>query len=139
MHVTCCEITPRTPDSTASVRRCLRTRLAGWDLEILADDANLIVSELLSNALRHGRPPVHVRVALLRAEEGGRTLHMEVADAGHRLDTDAIRAGWTYEGLWSEGGRGLLLVDALASRWGEGVTGQGHTVWAHLDAVDRDG
>jgi serine phosphatase RsbU (regulator of sigma subunit)/anti-sigma regulatory factor (Ser/Thr protein kinase) len=97
-----------------------RARLAGVD----ADDAELLVTELVTNALRHGGPGVDLWVRRLPA--GG--LRLEVVDgrAGsiptvQRPDDDA------------EGGRGLVIVQALAARWGTERLAAGKQVWCEQD------
>lgn len=83
------------------------------------DDAKLLVSELVTNAIRHARSPVQVTVR----DHGGR-LRVEVAD-------ESVRPLVYREGL-QEGGRGLLLLDALADRWGVDHHSHGKTVWFEL-------
>ncbi|MGV9318452.1 ATP-binding protein [Streptomyces sp. NPDC003660] len=120
-----------------AVRDKLRAHLARWQAAELADDAAVVVSELLSNALRHGRPPVRVACALRRRSPGRTALRIEVADAGPSFDTTLVRARWRHPSFTlEESGRGLFLVDALASRWGDEPTRHGHTVWAVLGAAD---
>ncbi|MFJ4002262.1 ATP-binding protein [Streptomyces sp. NPDC090023] len=120
-----------------AVRDDLRDLLARWRAAEFADDATVVVSELLSNALRHGRPPVRVACALRRRSPGRAALRIEVADAGPSFDTTLVRARWRHPSFTlEESGRGLFLVDALASRWGDEPTRHGHTVWAVLGAPD---
>ncbi|MFJ5520311.1 ATP-binding protein [Streptomyces griseoluteus] len=120
-----------------AVRDDLRDHLTRWHAAEFADDASVVVSELVSNALRHGRPPVRVACALRRRSPRGRALRIEVADAGPSFDTTLIRARWRHPSFaLDESGRGLFLVDALASRWGDEPTLDGHTVWAVLDPPD---
>lgn len=120
-----------------AVRDDLRDHLARWQAAEFADTAAVVVSELLSNALRHGRPPVRVVCALRRRSPGGAALRIEVADAGESFDTTRVRARWRHPSFTlEESGRGLFLVDALASRWGDEPTRDGHTVWAVLHPPD---
>ncbi|MFD8671549.1 ATP-binding protein [Streptomyces seoulensis] len=122
-------------EPAGAVRDDLCAHLARWQAEEFANDASVVVSELLSNALRHGRPPVRVACALRRSPD--RALRIEVADAGASFDTTLVRARWRHPSFTlEESGRGLFLVDALASRWGDEPTGDGHTVWAVLDPPD---
>jgi serine phosphatase RsbU (regulator of sigma subunit)/anti-sigma regulatory factor (Ser/Thr protein kinase) len=83
--------------------------------------AALLTGELLGNAVVHGTPPVTVR---LRA--AGPSVYLEVSDAAPQLPE---RRQSSAE---DEGGRGLLLVDALTRRWGCRATGGGKVVWAEL-------
>ncbi|MFJ5018587.1 ATP-binding protein [Streptomyces griseoluteus] len=120
-----------------AVRDDLRDHLTRWHAAEFANDASVVVSELVSNALRHGRPPVRVACALRRRSPDGPALRIEVADAGPSFDTTLIRARWRHPSFTlEESGRGLFLVDALASRWGDEPTLDGHTVWAVLDPPD---
>ncbi|MEU6404619.1 ATP-binding protein [Streptomyces sp. NPDC046985] len=128
-----CRLRYDSADPAGEVRDDLRARLARWRAEDLTDDAAVVVSELLSNALRHGRPPVRVVCALRRRSGDRATLHVEVADAGHGFDAARIRARWRRPSFaLGESGRGLYLVDALACRWGDRPTRTGHVVWADL-------
>ncbi|MFH8935209.1 SpoIIE family protein phosphatase [Streptomyces griseosporeus] len=109
------------PSDTAvvpSVRAECRTVLNGWGLEETAFTTELILSELLTNAIRYGSPPVKVR--LLR----GRTLICEVSD-GSSTSPRLRRAETT-----DEGGRGLFLVAQFAQRWGTRFTSRGKVIWA---------
>ncbi len=111
----------------------LHAVLSDWgaDQDVL-DNAELLLSELVTNALRVRVPSdrqVGVRIA--RSLEDG-LLRLEVSDAGSgRPEVQA-------PGDDEPGGRGLLLVEALAHRWGvdERVGGLGKTVWAELKAPD---
>jgi PAS domain S-box-containing protein len=111
---------PAEPAVVSRARELTRKTLTDWSLEALVDITELLVSELVTNALRYGAGPIRLR--LLR----GRALLCEVADAGTTLprmresqDTD-------------EGGRGLQLVNQLAERWGSRKSGHGKTVWFEL-------
>ncbi|MQA97096.1 MAG: SpoIIE family protein phosphatase [Streptosporangiales bacterium] len=98
----------------------LRT-LARWGLETLAFEMELLVSELVTNAIVHGGPPVRLR--LLRADR----LVCEVHDGGH--DLPVLRPAEETD----EHGRGLQLVTGLAKRWGVSRTGEGKVVWFELE------
>ncbi|MFC8507292.1 SpoIIE family protein phosphatase [Streptomyces sp. NPDC057411] len=106
----------------ASVARGLVTdQLAAWDLEELADVFELVVSELVGNALRYGNGPGRLR--LLRGER----LVVEVSDTGP--DLPQIQ----HADLGDEGGRGLQLINMLCRRWGSSRTVTGKVVWAEHD------
>lgn len=103
----------------ASVARGLVTdQLAAWDLAELADVCELVVSELVGNALRYGNGPGRLR--LLRGER----LVVEVSDTGP--DLPQIQ----HADLSDEGGRGLQLINMLCRRWGSCRTVTGKVVWA---------
>ncbi|MFD9791493.1 SpoIIE family protein phosphatase [Streptomyces sp. NPDC059070] len=103
----------------ASVARGLVTdQLAAWDLTELADVCELVVSELVGNALRYGNGPGRLR--LLRDER----LVVEVSDTGP--DLPQIQ----HADLSDEGGRGLQLINMLCRRWGSCRTVTGKVVWA---------
>lgn len=113
----------REPESAASARRLVRTALSAWGLADLADDAALIVSELVSNAVRHGRRE-SIRVFVERP--GPSRVRVGVVDFSHRLP----RRGESE--ARSEGGRGLAIVEALAENWGVERLSWGKRVWAEL-------
>ena len=98
-----------------------RRRPSGVDDDMLAT-ALLLVSELVTNALRHGAPPLSLRI------DGTRRLYVGVSDEGAALPRLGLR-----DDVWAETGRGLLLVDALAADWGcEEKPRRGKTVWFEL-------
>ncbi|MFI8521897.1 SpoIIE family protein phosphatase [Streptomyces sp. NPDC085481] len=103
----------------ASVARGLVTdQLATWGLAELADVCELVVSELVGNALRYGKGPGQLR--LMRGER----LVVEVSDTGP--DLPQIQ----HADLSDEGGRGLQLINMLCRRWGSCRTITGKVVWA---------
>jgi anti-sigma regulatory factor (Ser/Thr protein kinase) len=92
------------------------------------DEVMLVTSELVSNAVRHGRDPVELHLEL---DTDGDRLHLEVIDAGGV----APQAPSAMPEVEAEGGRGLPLVAALSESWGSAVDAHGHTaVWADLPA-----
>ncbi len=111
---------PAAPSVVARARALTRETMRGWRLEVLLDVAELLVSELVTNALRYGAGPIRLR--LLR----GRALLCEVSDAVPALPR--LREA----GDDDEGGRGMQLVTTLAERWGSRRTGHGKTVWFEL-------
>ncbi|WP_238697608.1 ATP-binding protein [Streptomyces sp. E2N166] len=116
-----------------SVRQDIREQLDRWGTGELADDAALIVSELLGNAFRHGRPPVSVSLTLDDRRDRP-CLRIGVTDSGTALNVDLVRAKWRHpSGGLTTDGRGLWLVDALSLAWGDQSRPTGHTVWAELD------
>ncbi|MGW5129184.1 SpoIIE family protein phosphatase [Streptomyces sp. NPDC004069] len=108
---------PADPSAVRVVRDDVSDRLSQWGLEELAFTTELIVSELVTNAIRHARGPIKLRLI----HES--TLICEVSDGGH-TSPHLRRAGST-----DEGGRGLFLVAQLAQRWGTRYTSSGKTIW----------
>ena len=97
--------------------------LAGWGVgPDVREEALLLLSELTTNALLHGRPPVEVRLSRDR-----RHLTLEVHDSAPTLPRRA------HPGEDDEHGRGLLLVSLIAQRWGTRPTPAGKAVWCVLD------
>ncbi|MEV7427218.1 MULTISPECIES: SpoIIE family protein phosphatase [unclassified Streptomyces] len=115
---------PREPRSVGRARELSRAQLVAWDLEPLVDTVELLVSELVTNALRYGEGEIRLR--LLR----DRTLVCEVWDAG-LVQPRRRRARDT-----DEGGRGLQLVGLMSAAWGSRRTPRGKTVWFELALPD---
>ncbi|MDT0344372.1 SpoIIE family protein phosphatase [Streptomyces litchfieldiae] len=108
---------PMVPEAVARARRMAVEQMDIWGLAELAFPTELIVSELVTNAIRYGNPPVQLR--LIR----GDTLVCEVSDASS--SAPHLRRARTFD----EGGRGLLLVAQVAERWGSRRTATGKTIW----------
>jgi anti-sigma regulatory factor (Ser/Thr protein kinase) len=112
------------PEQVGRARRLVAARLPGWGLDDDAGDvAVLLVSELVTNAILHGVPPLELVAFPL-----GDGLRVEVHDAGDA--SPVMRPSAPDVGS----GRGLHLVDALATRWGSERTGLGKSVWFELAA-----
>lgn len=107
------------PTVVAVARRLASDQLAAWHLEEAAFVTELVVSELVTNALRYGRQPVRLRLI-----HEGRTLISEV------FDSSSTAPHLRRARIFDEGGRGLLLVGQLAQRWGTRHEATGKTVWA---------
>ncbi|MFJ9901136.1 ATP-binding protein [Streptomyces sp. NPDC091280] len=102
------------------MRQITRDRLSQWNLTKLTDDATLAVSELVTNAVKHGKGrPVGLRVRRLTHE-----LRIEVTDGS------PTPARLRSAGPADENGRGLLLVQAVAKEWG--VSRDGTMTWCSL-------
>ncbi|MFE3504530.1 SpoIIE family protein phosphatase [Kitasatospora sp. NPDC059146] len=112
---------PADASAAGAARRLVRDQLARWELTDLVDAAELVVSEMAGNALRHGRAVGPLR--LLRHDR----LVIEVSDRGP--DLPQIQ----HASLSDEGGRGLQLINVLCRRWGACRTAFGKAVWAELD------
>ncbi|MGW7441458.1 SpoIIE family protein phosphatase [Streptomyces sp. NPDC054849] len=110
------------PEETAPgrARRFARRALTRWGLEELSDSLELLVSEVVTNAVRYAERPVTLR--LLRTD----VLRCEVGDDSPQLPRQR-RARDT-----DEGGRGLFLVNRMARRWGATRLSSGKVVWFEL-------
>lgn len=119
---------PHTPSSVAVARKCLSADLASWGVrESVVDDANVIISELFSNALRHARPLPSGQIKVVWTRDGD-SFEVAVCDGGASTEP---RIG--QPALSSLGGRGLGIVETLAECWGvRHNEGGGTTVWAVL-------
>ncbi len=102
-------------------RRLARSALARWGLEELTDSVELLVSEVVTNAVRYASRPITLR--LLRAE----FLRCEVGDDVPQLPR--LRQARATD----EGGRGLYLVNKMARRWGATRLSTGKVVWFELN------
>ncbi|MDT0394832.1 MULTISPECIES: ATP-binding protein [Streptomyces] len=109
------------PESVPGGRAFLSTALTAWDCDAQADDARLLVSELLANAVQHAQGPVTLHLCRTAAE-----LTVEVGDGSPHLP-EPRRAGED-----EESGRGLNLVRVLADSWGVRPTDEGKTIWFTL-------
>jgi serine phosphatase RsbU (regulator of sigma subunit)/anti-sigma regulatory factor (Ser/Thr protein kinase) len=116
---------PADPAVVAEVRASAMRRMADWGLDETAFAAELILSELITNAIRHGAGPIRVRLLY------GRTLICEVSDVSNTAP-HLRRAAST-----DEGGRGLFLVAQLSQSWGTRYLPEGKVIWAEcgLDAA----
>nr|WP_079038245.1 SpoIIE family protein phosphatase [Streptomyces sp. NBRC 110028] len=117
---------PTDPQSVGRARELAREQLESWGLEGLADTTELLVSELVTNALRYGEGEIRLRLLL------DRTLVCEVWD-GNLVQPRRRRARDT-----DEGGRGLQLVGLLSAGWGSRRTPHGKTVWFELALPDGE-
>ena len=112
--------------SAADARRFVEHALRSWRCDDALDTAQLLVSELVSNAIRHAGTPVRLT---LRREPGG--LRVEVRDGAPGAPRPRLADPD------SEAGRGLFLVDHLAREWGVRPERRGKTVWFVLDRVSQ--
>ncbi|MER6736843.1 CHASE3 domain-containing protein [Streptomyces puniciscabiei] len=118
---------PAEPEYVAHARSLTTERLEAWRLEESSFVTELVVSELVTTAIRYGRPPIQLR--LIRDT----TLICEVSD-GSSTAPHMRRAR-----VFDEGGRGLLLVAQLSRRWGTRHGPAGKTIWCEqaLPATGR--
>jgi anti-sigma regulatory factor (Ser/Thr protein kinase) len=117
---------PAVPESARTARRFARAALAQWGLPALVDDVDLVVSELITNALLHARSNRQggIRLELLRRTDA---LVCRISD-GSALPPAPEQVAET-----AESGRGLLLVQAVSASWGWSYEPHGKVVWAEFD------
>lgn len=115
-----------TPDAAPEARSALRALLTGTPFAHRLDDGELALSELITNAVLHGRSPILLRLVL-----SDRHVRVEVGDAStvspsfSMLDPTAVT------------GRGLVLISAVSDRWGVEPDADGKRVWFELHAGER--
>lgn len=114
---------PAEPQSAAEARSLVLVACHRWHTDEVCSDTELVMTELIANAVRHAGTEIVVRLALLEVDGGVRA---EVSDRSTR----PLRP--RQPDPFSEGGRGLFLVDTLSSRWGADATTDGKTVWAEI-------
>ncbi|MFG2883387.1 amino acid permease [Streptomyces sp. NPDC048297] len=114
------------PAAVGTIRTAASKQLGEWGLEDLAFTTELIVSELVTNAIRYVGGPIQVR--LIR----DRTLICEVSDTGHT--TPNLRHAASDD----EGGRGLFIIAQMTHHWGTRYTSTGKTIWAEQDLPQAD-
>ncbi|MFJ4329982.1 MULTISPECIES: ATP-binding protein [unclassified Streptomyces] len=116
---------PAAPDAVRTARSLVRRTLDEWRLGGVGDIAALLVSELVTNALRHATGPIGVRLVRGAAGADG-VLRVEVSDP--LPDPPRERVARPDD----EDGRGLQLVASAARRWGTRPGEEGKTVWFEL-------
>lgn len=150
---------PPTPASAPAARRFLTETATAWGLEDLVDDAQIALSELVTNGVLHARTPLTVslaadhgsfELAVLDGDPELPSARPARTDVGADVD-EAARLLQDLDGTATDdrdpalhvgeagsvaGGRGLLLVEALADEWGANPHGDGKAVWARLGAPD---
>ncbi|MGE7437489.1 PAS domain S-box protein [Kitasatospora sp. NPDC001175] len=112
---------PALPVAVSEARAFLAKVLISWDCAHVADDARLLLSEILTNAVQHARGPLGLHLRRTSTE-----LTVELSDQSPRLPQPRLAAAD------DESGRGLLLVDTLADKWGVRPGDQGKTTWFTL-------
>ncbi|MGA5036737.1 SpoIIE family protein phosphatase [Streptomyces capoamus] len=118
---------PADPALVAPVRKQVVEQLDTWSLREASFTTELVVSELVTNAIRYGAHPIRLR--LIHDEA---TLICEVSDTSPTAPH--LRRAKTFD----EGGRGLLLVAQLTQRWGSRHHPQGKTIWAELPLLEEE-
>lgn len=117
---------PSDPSSPAAARSFIRSTLAGWQVAHLAETGALLVSELVTNAVRYDGPAFSVV-----ASTDPRCVRIAVEDGSAPGGQVQVR----HVDDTCESGRGMLLVEGLSDRWGvDPLAGHGgKAVWAELD------
>ncbi|ANZ15920.1 SpoIIE family protein phosphatase [Streptomyces noursei] len=118
--------------SVATARAFVRDTLQGWGYADVVDDAVVLTSELVTNAVVHAGTAADV---LCLRTDGG--IRISVADRYPEREIPLQNHGQTVVHPDREGGRGLLLCGALAARWGVEYTAAQKHVWFHLDLPER--
>ncbi len=113
------------PSAPAQARRLVDGACQAWGLATVSDIAQLVVTELVTNAVRHAGTEIDLRVARHQ-----RRLQVSVRDRSSLPPRRGSAAS-----LEAEGGRGLLVVEALSTAWGSVPTSDGKVVWASLSVA----
>jgi serine/threonine-protein kinase RsbW len=117
---------PSVGRSAAAARHLVAQLLDAWAAEPFCDDATLLVSELVSNVVRHVAGQLAMRIEVVLS---GRSLRVAV------VDSSAVLPGVASGG--PRGGHGLGLIAAVADRWGSEEYAGGKRVWFELGRVGR--
>ncbi|MGC9539476.1 SpoIIE family protein phosphatase [Streptomyces sp. UG1] len=117
---------PADPALVAPIRKQVLDQLGVWNLTMASFTTELVVSELVTNAIRYGTRPIRLRLIHDAAR-----LICEVSDTSHTAPH--LRRAKTFD----EGGRGLLLVAQLTQRWGNRHTADGKTIWAEIALLEE--
>ncbi|KUH88794.1 hypothetical protein AU186_19485 [Mycobacterium sp. GA-1999] len=113
------------PSAVRAARQFVNDRLKAWGRDAIIDNASLVVSELATNAIIHAASPFRVSISRTHA-----AVEIAVEDLSpDRPVLDRARQ--------AAGGKGLLVVDALCSRWGVDAGPHGKSVWAEISSSDR--
>jgi PAS domain S-box-containing protein len=115
---------PADPAVVAEARKTATRQLAEWGLDELVFTTELVVSELVTNAIRHATAPIRLRLIRERA------LICEVFDSG------ATAPHLRHPRTTDEGGRGLLLVSQFTQRWGTRFVPEGKIIWAEQSLTE---
>ncbi|MDQ1697048.1 MAG: hypothetical protein QOJ03_2401 [Frankiaceae bacterium] len=116
LHRLSCEL-PAAARSVTEARRFVLTALRRWGCDDLADTAALLTSEVVTNSILHARTPV--KLAVIQLSDGVR---VEVTDGSPRKPTLRVTSGDATNG------RGMALLEELATTWDVKVEGNGKTL-----------
>lgn len=115
---------PPTAEAAGEARNLAAAQLMTWGIEVLSDSTELIVSELVTNAVRYAKGPIDLRLIRDRALIAEVTDDNNTAPRLRRAQDD------------DEGGRGLFITEQLTQRWGSRPNRQGKTIWAEQPLPD---
>jgi len=121
---------PACSESVRMGRHTTRVVLSAWRLPSLEENAVLVVSELLTNAIRHARDTDAIELDLHATRAW---LRIEIQDRDRQWPRPRV------VNELSESGFGFVLIDALAAKWGVRETETGKAVWAELDIQPGSG
>jgi len=118
---------PWTMSSAVDARRALTAELRARGVDpVVVDESEIVLSELVTNAVRHARPLADGGIRVNWSVTGG-VVEIDVTDGGGpTTPRPAPRS------VWSAGGRGLRIVGSLAHEWGVRENSTGNTVWASI-------
>jgi len=123
---------PWGPSTVTRVRQAVVADLRARDLaEKTIDESEIVVSELMTNAIRHARPLADGCLRV-RWKVRGEVVEVEVTDGGS--DSVPVPAP---AAAWVSSGRGLRIIRSLAHEWGVGEDKGGQTVWAAMGGPSR--
>jgi anti-sigma regulatory factor (Ser/Thr protein kinase) len=114
-------VLPCDASSVGTARKLVRRQLSKVDDPDLVDDASLLVSELVTNAILHGHTEVSLRAGIRHG-----VFRAEISDGNPTVPVPRRPS------QLAGNGRGLLLIDEVANRWGVKTTRAGKTVWFEL-------
>lgn len=118
---------PWAMSSAVDARRALVAELRALGVDqTIVDESEIVISELLANAVRHARPLTDGTIRVSWSVMDG-VVNIEVTDGG-----GATTPHPAPRSVWSAGGRGLRIVGSLAHDWGVRENGRGSTVWASI-------
>ena len=118
---------PNAATACADGRSFVAVQLSRWQMPTqVSDEATLLTSELIANAVRHAPPPLCLEITVHTTK-----IRIEVHDS------DPIAPVLTRPDFTSSGGRGVWLVDTIASRWGYRPEPPGKVVWFEIDLPTR--
>ena len=123
---------PWTAPAVPRIRRAVVADLEGRDLpEEIISEAEIVVSELVANAIRHAKPLADGTIRVHWKVKAG-VVEIEVSDGGGPLTPKPAPRS-----VWASTGRGLRIVRSLAHEWGVTEERSGRTVWASLGGPSR--